>query len=74
MSEKIGVTWSIPPHTQAKHEILRYYLGAWFPILASPDSQRGAPPNRERRKATPVSSLALAGNPADPVLRRGACG
>lgn len=35
MSEKIGVTWSIPPHTQAKHEILRYYLGAWFPILAT---------------------------------------
>ncbi len=35
MSEKIGVTWSIPPHTRAKHEILRYYLGAWFPILAT---------------------------------------
>ena len=35
MSGKIGVTWSIEPHTQAKHEILKYYLGAWFPILAS---------------------------------------
>jgi len=35
MSEKIGVTWSIPLHTRAKHEILRYYLGAWFPILAT---------------------------------------
>lgn len=25
--------WEIDPHTQAKHEILRRYLGAWFPIL-----------------------------------------
>ena len=25
--------WEIEPHTQAKHEILRRYLGAWFPIL-----------------------------------------
>lgn len=35
MSKTIGVTWPIEPHTQAKHEILRYYLGAWFPILAT---------------------------------------
>jgi three-Cys-motif partner protein len=27
--------WEIDPHTQAKHEILRRYLGAWFPILLS---------------------------------------
>ena len=26
--------WGIDPHTQAKHEILRRYLGAWFPILS----------------------------------------
>lgn len=35
MSESTGATWPIEPHTQAKHEILRYYLGAWFPILAT---------------------------------------
>jgi len=35
MSERIDVIWPIPPHTQAKHEILRHYLGAWFPILAT---------------------------------------
>lgn len=35
MPEKLDTTWPIEPHTQAKHEILRYYLGAWFPILAS---------------------------------------
>ena len=35
MSEKFGVIWPIEPHTEAKHDILRYYLGAWFPILAS---------------------------------------
>lgn len=34
MPDKVGVTWPIEPHTQAKHEILKYYLGAWFPILA----------------------------------------
>jgi len=28
------VTWSLEPHTKAKHEILKYYLGAWFAILA----------------------------------------
>lgn len=25
--------WPIEPHTRAKHEILRRYLGAWFPIV-----------------------------------------
>lgn len=29
-----SIVWPIEPHTKAKHEILRYYLGAWFPILA----------------------------------------
>jgi len=27
-------TWSIEPHTQAKHEILKRYLQAWYPILS----------------------------------------
>ena len=27
--------WPIEPHTAAKHELLKHYLGAWFPILAS---------------------------------------
>ncbi len=35
MSKELGTIWEIEPHTEAKHEILRYYLGAWFPILAS---------------------------------------
>ena len=26
--------WPMEQHTRAKHEILRRYLGAWFPILA----------------------------------------
>jgi len=30
-----NVTWVLEPHTKAKHEILSYYLGAWFPILAT---------------------------------------
>jgi len=28
------VTWNLKPHTKAKHEILRRYLEAWFPILS----------------------------------------
>ncbi len=28
-------TWSVDPHTLKKHEILRRYFQAWFPILAS---------------------------------------
>lgn len=31
--------WEAPPHTLAKHEILRAYLQAWFPILASRNQQ-----------------------------------
>ncbi|HUK55152.1 MAG TPA: three-Cys-motif partner protein TcmP, partial [Nitrospiria bacterium] len=27
--------WELDPHGRAKHEILRRYLGAWFPILNS---------------------------------------
>lgn len=33
------ITWDIEPHTRAKHEILRRYLGAWFPILGSYNSR-----------------------------------
>jgi len=27
--------WELDPHTKAKHEILRRYLAAWFPILGT---------------------------------------
>ena len=30
-----NVIWPLQPHTKAKHEILKYYLGAWFPILGT---------------------------------------
>lgn len=33
MSRRKTKPWRIEPHTQAKHEILRRYLHAWFPIL-----------------------------------------
>lgn len=32
--------WEYPPHTRAKHDILRYYLGGWFPKLALGGNQR----------------------------------
>lgn len=34
MAKPSETLWEIEPHTLAKHEILRRYLGAWFPILA----------------------------------------
>ena len=35
MSPHSETLWNIEPHTKAKHEILRRYLGAWFAILGS---------------------------------------
>ena len=35
-----NVIWPIVPHTKAKHEILRRYLKAWFPIIAFSGSPR----------------------------------
>jgi three-Cys-motif partner protein len=34
------VVWRLDPHTRAKHEILRHYLQAWFPIIAKSRSSR----------------------------------
>lgn len=34
LSDITSTIWPIEPHTKAKHEILRRYLGAWFPILS----------------------------------------
>jgi three-Cys-motif partner protein len=31
----VDTIWKLEPHTQAKHDILRGYLGAWFPIMSS---------------------------------------
>ncbi|MCP4415163.1 MAG: three-Cys-motif partner protein TcmP [Chloroflexi bacterium] len=33
MAKPKNTIWKMEPHTRAKHEILRRYLGAWFPIL-----------------------------------------
>ncbi len=29
------VLWKLEPHTEAKHDILRRYLGAWYPIMGT---------------------------------------
>jgi len=34
MSPTEPTIWDLELHTKAKHEILRYYLGGWFPILS----------------------------------------
>jgi len=31
--------WPLDPHTKGKHEVLRHYLSAWFPILASTEGR-----------------------------------
>lgn len=33
--DAVSTLWELKPHTHAKHELLRKYLGAWFPILGS---------------------------------------
>jgi three-Cys-motif partner protein len=35
MAKPMEPLWEIEPHTKAKHEILKRYLDAWFPILAT---------------------------------------
>ncbi len=35
MSPPVGAIWPAAPHTLAKHQILRRYLQAWFPIIDS---------------------------------------
>lgn len=30
-----ATVWKVPPHTLAKHEILRKYLQRWMPIISS---------------------------------------
>ena len=35
MSRMNSTIWSIEKHTIVKHQILKYYLSAWFPIIAS---------------------------------------
>ena len=35
ISNLSSTTWPLEPHTQAKHEILKRYLQAWFPILST---------------------------------------
>ncbi len=34
MDNRPGV-WELEPHTEAKHEIMRRYLGGWFAVLGS---------------------------------------
>ncbi len=33
--DKYDTVWRAEPHTLAKHELLRRYLGGWFPIMTS---------------------------------------
>ena len=33
MPKITSTIWSIDPHTEAKHDILRKYLDAWLPII-----------------------------------------
>ncbi|MCY3618184.1 MAG: three-Cys-motif partner protein TcmP [bacterium] len=39
MTVPVQTVWPIEPHTAAKHELLRHYLAAWFPILASREAR-----------------------------------
>jgi three-Cys-motif partner protein len=74
MSEKLGTIWPLEPHTKAKHEILKYYLGAWFPILASVhlrllyvDGFAGPGEYKGREDGSPIIALKVA---QDHALKR----
>lgn len=63
----LDVIWSLEPHTKAKHEILKYYLGAWFPILASVhlrllyvDGFAGPGEYKEGEDGSPIIALKVA--------------
>jgi len=63
------VIWELEPHTKAKHEILRYYLGAWFPILASVHSRilyvdgfAGPGEYKNGERGSPIIALEVAKN------------
>ena len=54
--------WDIEPHTRAKHEILKKYLEAWFPII-----------NRYNRKIIYIDGFCgpgrySGGEPGSPVI------
>jgi three-Cys-motif partner protein len=34
MATPTASVWTLEPHTRAKHDLLRLYLGAWYPIIA----------------------------------------
>ena len=62
MTAPRGPVWPIEPHTRAKHELLRHYLGAWYPVMAS----------RERRvvfiDGFAGPGIYEAGEPGSPVI------
>jgi three-Cys-motif partner protein len=70
--------WDADPHTLAKHEILRRYLDAWFPILGSwqgrvvyLDAFAGPGIYKGGEPGSPIVALeALLNHPAFPKLNR----
>lgn len=80
MSKELGTIWEIEPHTEAKHEILRYYLGAWFPILGSihlrllyVDGFAGPGEYKDGEDGSPIIALKVARDHAlkDKLTRKG---
>lgn len=38
-TDRQETVWALEPHTAAKHDLLRHYLGAWFAVLGSRNSR-----------------------------------
>lgn len=38
-TDRQATVWALEPHTAAKHDLLRAYLGAWFAVLGSRNSR-----------------------------------
>jgi hypothetical protein len=54
MTDTLPTVWRADAHTFAKHDILRQFLGAWFPIL----SRQAANLGRSQRNVLYVDGFA----------------
>jgi three-Cys-motif partner protein len=73
MTDSLPTTWRITPHTEAKHAILKRYLGAWFPILSNQAATIGRQLGGSSRRVLYVDGFAGpgeydGGEPGSPVI------
>lgn len=63
-TDRLETVWNQPPHTKAKHDLLRGYLGAWFGIMGN------SPWDRKVALLDPFAGPGIyaAGEPGSPIV------